>query len=583
VTCDANSDCASYGAVCYTGLGVCTAIECTGDSECKGSNEVCQNSLCVNENQQQCESDSDCHGQHFTHCLDNHCAQCEADSDCPDPQNQFCSTLGECRQKECSDTNPCPGGKVCIENQCRKPQCQGDSDCPPNQQCNKNGFCTGKSSNQNQCNNDADCPKGAVCTEGPPPHVCDCTLVNPGTVLCPASNTCVQKCPAGATMDASCSCHCSLNAPYLSSNGLSCGTSCGLNEGVVNGKCTPCITGQVACGSNPPTCQTQDDNHCGLSCQQCASNAACQNGQCTPVCPAGQQLCHPPTFIGNAQACGDTSTGVSTDANGNCQCPEGQDLVVPDLHTAQCVPKCPEGSTRDPNNPNNCICNDPAQTFCTNYNQCINLNSPESCGTPTATSNGISCDDVKTCAAPTGGTATCDSGQCGQTCSPVGDIQYEPFNGACVPKCATGATRDASGNCQCPSGQVVQNGACTPCPSDKPDACGNVCVNTHDGEDANCGGCGVDNPAYVCTDNTHCHTFNINNNPVTQCSKACGLSTASNYVGDQCGGTCCLKVCASTTNNQCNYVYACYSPQGVSCYIFGGSNNCRQVSCPTGG
>jgi hypothetical protein len=385
-------------------------------------------------------------------------------SSCPPETPDFCplDPISKCKNLQ-GDAHNCKtcgydcstefaAGAICVSGVC---QC-GENEKVVNGQCVPKGACTGE--------NPEECPAGAECD--PSTHTCFCADSSQEVVQ--GCSSCVQKCPSGATRTSCTSCQCPAGTPYQSSDGKSCVASCGFNEGVVNGRCTPCTNGEVACGSNPPKCQTQDDSHCGLSCQQCASNAACQNGQCTPVCPAGQQLCHPPTFIGDAQACGDTSTGVSTDANGNCQCPEGQDLVVPDLHTAQCVPKCPEGSTRDPNNPNNCICNDPAQTFCTNYNQCINLNSPESCGTPTATSNGISCDDVKTCAAPTGGTATCDSGQCGQTCSPVGDIQYEVCNGACVSTCPSGTIRDPSTcTCQCPP----------------------ACVDTT--KDGNCGGCGV--------------------------------------------------------------------------------------------
>jgi hypothetical protein len=38
----------------------------------------------------------------------------------------------------------------------------------------------------------------------------------------------------------------------------------------------------------------------------------------------------------------------------------------------------------------------------------------------------------------------------------VAGIEQELFNGACVPKCPSGATRDVSGACQCPADELVR-------------------------------------------------------------------------------------------------------------------------------
>jgi hypothetical protein len=37
----------------------------------------------------------------------------------------------------------------------------------------------------------------------------------------------------------------------------------------------------------------------------------------------------------------------------------------------------------------------------------------------------------------------------------VAGIEQQLFNGACVPKCPSGATRDISGACQCPGNELV--------------------------------------------------------------------------------------------------------------------------------
>jgi hypothetical protein len=92
------------------------------------------------------------------------------------------------------------------------------------------------------------------------------------------------------------------------------------------------------------------------------------------------------------------------------------------------------------------------QTACNG--QCVDLNSPTSCGTSTSPGQ---CS-IQQCAAPAGGTATCNNGQCGQTC-PSGQ---EPFNNQCVPVCPSGTTRDpTTGQCSnCPAGQMSCNGQC---------------------------------------------------------------------------------------------------------------------------
>jgi hypothetical protein len=87
--------------------------------------------------------------------------------------------------------------------------------------------------------------------------------------------------------------------------------------------------------------------------------------------------------------------------------------------------------------------------------QCIDLSSPNSCGT--------SCNDIKQCHAPTDGTVSCQDGQCIQSC-PLG---LEIVDDECLPICPTGASRDpATGQCTCtdPNQEIFNNQCVNKCP-----------------------------------------------------------------------------------------------------------------------
>jgi hypothetical protein len=107
----------------------------------------------------------------------------------------------------------------------------------------------------------------------------------------------------------------------------------------------------------------------------------------------------------------------------------------------------------------------PGQTKCNG--ECIDLSNPISCGT--------SCDDLKQCQTPVGGTAACNNGECSGIC-PAGQ---EVFNGKCEDKCPEGYGFD-------PVREV-----CRPCSSTEPDVCSNRCTNL-DSDIKNCGLCGTE-------------------------------------------------------------------------------------------
>ncbi|MGC2572248.1 MAG: hypothetical protein WA364_12110 [Candidatus Nitrosopolaris sp.] len=479
---------------------------------------------------------------------------CQNCSDCG--PEEYCDTASHECESGCTDSVICKaaGAQVCVKNpaDCQAGQCTSgcfeDADCSflgtthgtPRcvnaQQPTKAGQCV-----IDQCKPETettDCGTNAICVpDSTGRNICQCT--GSGVDFCDgtsAGNTkgCYPACPAGAERNPNtCECFCTAQDQTL------CGT--------------------------PPACLAESNTHCGPTCKQCASNEACKDSVCTAVCPAGQIACFSPSAPGEPPVCGDPSTGITSDSNDDCQCPTGKELFIANSIAQckdpcptgitrdsngectvctdtskefvkalnQCLPPCPSGTTRDANT-GLCSCNDDAQTYCTNYNQCINLNSPESCGTPSVILGGVSCDDVKTCAAPTGGSATCDSGQCGQTCNPIGGIEEEVCNGTCVPKCPSGATRDPT-TCTCP------------CPSDKPDVCGNICVNTHDADPTNCGGCGVDNPSFKCQQGTTCKTdFDPNTGaPNTRCVKVCPAGQMD------CNGQCKVGICSTCTDPGC--------------------------------
>jgi hypothetical protein len=134
--------------------------ECTDNSQCLVSGEVCINNLC--EQQQQgcvenweCSDWSDCrNSQQIRTCVDNNA--CGTTSFKPDTQ-QTCTSQEYCGDGVCNGletSNDCPEDCGTI------PECTTNSDCPINMEC-VNGDCELISTPE--CNLDSDCNTGYEC------------------------------------------------------------------------------------------------------------------------------------------------------------------------------------------------------------------------------------------------------------------------------------------------------------------------------------------------------------------------------------------------------------------------------------
>jgi hypothetical protein len=167
-------------------------------------------------------------------------------------------------------------------------------------------------------------------------------------------------------------------------------------------------------------CETNiltNSQHCGACDNACAQGASCTNGQCT--CPNSNDLiCNgacTAQSTSNCGGCGNVCPTGSSCTNGQCQCPPGQSAC-----SGACV------------------------TFDTNTN----------CG-----ACGNTCGQGSN---PTG--STCQSGACkcpgGQFLNSAGT--------ACVQQCGTNEVVNANRQCTtCPSGTTAQNGQCVDPPPTK--------------------------------------------------------------------------------------------------------------------
>jgi hypothetical protein len=269
------------------------------------------------------------------------------------PVGQDCA--GKCVDKSCSTDADCfaavPTPRVCENGVCVL-GCTTPSDCAPDETCSltpqvavkkvtahqdfivmqitycDRSFCLPK------CHSDNDCSLPSL----------KCDLNTNKCVDVPGYCDSSDDCPVNST------CREDLSPPVCE-----CLDSSKVFD-PESRQCKPKTCGPNQCGTYPQ-CQTQDDNHCGPSCTRCAENQACQDGQCFNACDPGRILCRTGTFP--PETCADPSTGATRDTAGNCACPAGLEM---NAGTGRC--ECPQG-----------------ETFCSSYNQCIDLSSPLSCGT----------------------------------------------------------------------------------------------------------------------------------------------------------------------------------------------------------
>lgn len=458
-----------------------------------------------------------------------------------------CEDGTECCGYNCLDTSTdpqnCGGcGITCgISETCVNGSCQAVTDacggCDFGLECC--GFaCADTVSDPKNCGTCGNaCPDGMICKSGR----CADEVVQACTDFCQPPRVCCNDVCIHPLAD--------------TKNCGSCGWECDTDEHCVNGRCAAikptgsCDSGcpnATCCGNTCTDLRTDADN-CGSCGHSCATNAFCNNGECSAacVCPSGQ--------VCNASGeCVEPCGGRGCDKNQIC-C--NDKCVAADMadHCGTCDNKC-SGNT----------------PVCSN-GTCVEgcLNTPESmlCGSK--------------CVNTTNDSANC--GSCGKTCTSsqhcvAGNCECKPKSCAELGK-SCGTVDDGCGNAlecgSCAQGQTCNDGVC----GCKPKSCSDLGLNCGTADD----GCGKSLNCGSCAGNQTC------NNGVCGCKpKTCAdLGKNCGSLSDGCGGTLNCGSCAANqtcTNNVCNCNPTTCQAQGKNCGSIsdgcGGSLNCGSCSAP---
>jgi len=249
---------------------------------------------------------------------------------------------------------------------------------------------------------------------------------------------------------------------------------------------TACIVGARSCqdggfGPCENTAVSTDVNHCGSSCGSCGPSAlSCVNGACACgsglACSGGKATCCP---SGNSAACTDLQTDVSSCGSCGHACLQGS--------RANTTPTCAAGACAYPCTAQHADCNNSLDTDGCEVDLQNDANNCSACNNK--------------CPAPTGGSAVCNAGACGQTCP--SNLALCPGSGGASNACLdTQTDKNNCGSCGnvCPtsvsnaSAVSCTGGACTAtCLAGRGDCDGKIstgCETNTMTDDNNCGACG---------------------------------------------------------------------------------------------
>ena len=222
----------------------------------------------------------------------------------------------------------------------------------------------------------------------------------------------------------------------------SCGSSCSPCGAPVNGTAT-CVGG--ACGASCPSGATvcggacvllaSDASNCGACGNACPSGQSCSAGVCGTFCASGTSLCG-----SSCLALGGTCT---SSGSGGCA---QSGMLVCSAGSAVCSATARTSGA----------CSSPFSGVCNAMGNCVCGSGTHLCGSSCVSDTSVTlCGSSCTaCAVPTGGSATCSGGVCGQSC-PSG-------TSLCGGACITLTTTANCGVCgrACTSGQTCSGGTC---------------------------------------------------------------------------------------------------------------------------
>ncbi|MBK6528241.1 MAG: SUMF1/EgtB/PvdO family nonheme iron enzyme [Deltaproteobacteria bacterium] len=320
------------------------------------------------------------------------------------------------------------------------------------------------------------CPTDQVCIAGrcrcsPPQSLCDglCVNTNSDGMNCGA---CGNRCSTGYLCGAgSCQCEgvrCPATDGGTRDAGVDAAVWCAVGSHLCSGRCVP----DTAVSS------------CGASCTACpvptGGSATCGGGACGQRCPSGATLCSGACVLlasdaSNCGACGNACPSGQSCSAGVCGmgCPVGTSLcggicvaalggACTSIGSGGCAQSgmmvCTAGSAACSASPRTSgACTSPVSGVCTASGACVCGSGTHLCGTRCVSDSAVtSCGALcLACPAPTGGSATCAGGACGQSCPSGGTV----CSGACV-ALATDASHCGSCTTVCASGQSCAGGSC---------------------------------------------------------------------------------------------------------------------------